>query len=134
MKILIAILILLGVLFVGWKVWEKWDEASQQKDLQAKGSGPIDPRSLPGMDSRLEPSLDEAKRGGARTLKAWLDKNNRSPLLKDPRLASIELDYAVLLTAESPTEARKVFAKVKERIPPDSPLYPRIQQLQKTFE
>jgi hypothetical protein len=135
MKIFIAILVLAAVGFVGWKFYEKWDQTSREQDLkQAQASAQSDPKSLPGMDSRLENSLEEARRGGAKDLRAWLDKHQRSPFLQDPRLASIELDYAVLLSSENPAQARKIFAEVKQRIPPDSPLQPRIQQLQKTFE
>jgi hypothetical protein len=135
MKILIALVILAAVGLVGWKLYERWDETSRDEDLKrARASAQIDPRSLPGMDQRLQSSLDEASRGGAKALRAWLDQHRQSPLLKDPRLASIELDYAVLLSAENPAAAKKIFLQVKERTPPDSPLSPRIQQLQKTFE
>jgi hypothetical protein len=133
MKILIALLIVLAVGFVGWKVYERWDETSREQDLK-QAAGPADPRSIPGMDHRLENSLEEAQRGGAKGLGAWLDKNRRSPYLKDPRLAWIELDYAVLLSSEDPAQSRKIFAQVKERVPPDSPVFQRVQQLQKTFE
>lgn len=135
MKILIAILVVAGLAFVGFKVWEKWDETSRQQDLQqANASQQIDGTSLPGMDQRLTKSLNEATALGVKGLKTWLDQNRNSPLLKDPRLAWIELDYAVLLSSENPAEARKIFARVKERTPADSPIQPRLQQLQKTFE
>jgi hypothetical protein len=135
MKLLIAVLIIAAVGFLGWKVYERWDETSREQDLkQSQASVQIDSRSLPGVDSRLERSLEEAYKGGAKGIRAWLDQQGRSPFVKDPRLAAIELDYAVLLLAEKPAEARKVFEQVKERTPSDSPLYPRIQQMQKTFE
>lgn len=133
MKILIAILIVAAVVFVGVKVWQKWDETSRQQDLQ-QANGPVDAYSLPGLDRRLEKSLEDAKAQGAKGLKTWLDQNRNSPLVKDPRLAWIELDYAVLLSSENPSEARKIFNRVKERTPPDSPIQPRLQQLQKTFD
>ena len=135
MKILIAILIVVAVVFLGYKLFERWEETSRQEDLKkTQASAQIDSRSLPGMDSRLEASFEEARRGGAKGIRAWLDQHQRSGFVKDPRLAAIELDYAVLLLGEKPADARKIFANVKERIPSDSPLYPRIQQLQKTFE
>lgn len=134
MKILIAILVVAGVVFVGVRIWQKWDETSRQQDLQRTSAQPVDGRSLAGMDQRLEKSLEEAKTQGAKGLKTWLDQNRNSPLVKDPRLAWIELDYAVLLQTTDPAEARKIFARVKERTPPDSPIQPRLQQLQKTFE
>lgn len=52
----------------------------------------------------------------------------------DPRLASIELDYVVLVAREDIAEARKVFAQVKQRTPPASLVYPRIKQLEKTYD
>ena len=134
MKALIAILIVAAVAFVGVKVWQKWDQTSRQQDLQQTTAQPMDGRSLPGMDQRLEKSLEEAKAQGAKGLKVWLDQNRSSPLVKDPRLAWVELDYAVLVSSDRPAEARKIFARVRERTPPDSPIQPRLQQLQKTFE
>ena len=135
MKILIAIVVVVVVVFLGYKIFEQWEETSRQQDLKkTQTSAQVDSRSLPGMDSRLEASFEEARRGGAKGIRAWLDQHQRSGYVKDPRLAAIELDYAVLLLGEKPAEARKIYANVKERIPTDSPLSPRIQQLQKTFE
>ena len=135
MKVLIAVLIIAVVGFLGYKLYERWDETSREEDLKRQqGSVQVDSRSLPGLDSRLDASLQEAQQGGAKGLRAWLDQHQRSGLVKDPRLAAIELDYAVLMLAENPAEARKIFAQVKERTPSDSPLYPRIQQLEKTFQ
>jgi hypothetical protein len=40
----------------------------------------------------------------------------------------------VLLAQSSPGEARREFAKVKSRVPPGSPVYNRVKQLEKTYE
>jgi hypothetical protein len=55
-------------------------------------------------------------------------------MIQDPRKAWIELDYCVVLARENPKEARRIFDQVKQRIRPDSPVYPRIKQLEPTFE
>ena len=64
----------------------------------------------------------------------WLEKAKRSPQIKDPRLAWIELDYVLKVSASNPAEAKRVFIEVKQRIPTDSPVYPRIKSLEKNYE
>jgi len=93
----------------------------------------LDPRSLPGVPSQAEPALQEAYNKGTQGLKEWLDSAKRSPLVKDPRLAWIELDYMVRVARENPVEAKRIFAEVKKRVPPDSPVYRRIKELEKTY-
>ena len=90
------------------------------------------PASLPGLPQELEPSLEVVTRQGASSLKKWIDYYR--PRLADPRLAWIELDYVMMVSRENPAEARQVFLSVKERISSQSPVYPRIKQLSKTFE
>ncbi len=53
---------------------------------------------------------------------------------KDPRLAWIELDYVQLVAPKNPGEAKRVFADVKQRTPPESPVYKRVKELEKTYE
>ena len=101
---------------------------------QARRPPPVVPERLEGLPSQLEPSLQEAQKKGAAGLKAWLDQYKRSPLVKDPRLAWIELDYVVGIAAENPLAAKRVFSEVKKRTPPESPVYPRIKELEKTYE
>jgi len=40
----------------------------------------------------------------------------------------------VLIARMDPVEAKKIFADIKDRIPTNSPIYPRIRQLEKTYE
>jgi len=54
--------------------------------------------------------------------------------VEDPRKAWIELDFCVAVAREDPAEARRVFAAVKERIGPASPVWPRMKELEKTYE
>jgi len=87
---------------------------------------------LPGMPSQLEQSLQEARKRGAAGLRDWLKAHGQS--IEDPRKAWIELDYCVAVAREDTAEARRVFASVKERIGSASPVWPRVKQLEKTYE
>jgi len=134
-KIFIAILIIVAVVFAGYKLFEYWETVSKRREAQKQAeSSQLDPRSLPGVPSQAEPALQEAYNKGTQGLKEWLDSAKRSPLVKDPRLAWIELDYVVMLSVSDPVEAKKLFAKIKKRTPPDSPILPRLRALAKTYE
>jgi hypothetical protein len=130
----IAALIIILVLWGGWELffyWEKVkneDETKQKQDAAAMMLGD----RLPGVPSQLEASLQAAQKQGAAGLKNWLKAHNQS--IEDPRKAWLELDYCVAIAREDVAEARRVFAEVKERTPPSSPVWPRIKQLEKTYE
>ena len=135
MKPLIAILIIVAALFLGWKLLEYWDEVGREREAKEQAANTqIDPKTLPGLPYQLEGPLEEAQKKGAAGLKEWLDKAKRSPQIKDPRLAWIELDYVVLISRENPVEAKRVFAEVKQRTPSNSPVYKRVKALEKTLE
>ena len=134
MKVVIAIVIVALLGFVGYKVWEYWTQTEGDKSPAGNTPAQVQSESLPGLPSQLEPRLQEAKSRGPDTFKEFIDTIKKSPLVKDPRLASIELDYVVMIASRDPAEAKRLFAKIKERTPPDSPLYPRIKSLEKTFE
>ena len=133
---IVIIVILLGI--GGWNLYEYWTKVSdesrltQQQADQAKLAVNFDPRSLPGLPEKLEGPLAIAQQHGANSLRDWLKFYRKN--IQDPRLAWIELDYCVVAATSDPVEAKRVFADVKERIPPTSPVYPRIKQLEKTFE
>ena len=135
MKIAISILIIVAVVFVVYKGWDYWETVNKQREAQKQADyTQIDPRSLPGVPYNAENALQEAYNKGTVALKEWIDNAKRSPLISDPRLAWIELDYVVRVAREDPVQARKVFAEVKKRTPPDSPVYRRIKELEKTYE
>lgn len=136
MKNLIAILVVLVVGVMAWNIWKYWEEVSREREASEKvaATGTILPTQLPGIPGQLEASLEQAQKNGAAGLKLWLQTYKRSPLVQDPRLAWIELDYVVALSREDPVEAKKVFAEIKKRTPPDSPVLPRIKALEKTYE
>ena len=135
MKPVIAILIVVGALFLGWKLLDYWDQTTQEREAKRQAASvQVDPRTLAGVPYQLEGPLEEAYKKGAPGLKDWLEKARRSPQIKDPRLAWIELDYVLKVSASNPAEAKRVFADVKQRVPPESPVYRRIQALEKNYE
>jgi hypothetical protein len=133
MKIAIGILILALVGFGGFKLWEYWD-ATEQNKTRPDPTANVQPQALQGLPQGLEQPLQDAQAKGAEAFREFIDNIKKSPLVKDPRLAWIELDYVVMLAGKDPAEARKVFRKVKERTPTDSPVYARVKSLEKTFE
>jgi hypothetical protein len=137
MKALITIVLVIVALLGIKELHAYWQgmEARRKADPAALGAAaPVaaDPSALPGMPPGLEPSLQAAKKQGAASLQSWM-KQYRA-FLSDPKLASIELDYVVLAGAKNFTEAKQVFAGVKQRIPTNSPVYPRMKQLERTFQ
>jgi hypothetical protein len=132
MKIAIAIVIIALVAFGGWKIFEQWQKVEEGQQQPAPQAVLIPDTQLPGMDGNLESALDNARRRGASGLRDFLKQHGGR--IRDPRLASIQLDYVVLVAKEDLAEARNVFAKVKERTDGSSPVYPRVKQLEKTFD
>jgi hypothetical protein len=130
----IAALIIIVVLWGGWQVFFYWEkvkneeETNQRKDAAAMVVGD----SLPGLSYKLETSLQTARTKGAAGLRNWLKTYGQS--VEDPRKAWIELDYCVAVARQDPAEAKRVFAQVKERTPPSSPVWPRMKQLEKAYE
>ena len=135
MKTLISILILLAVGFGGWKVWEYYQRSSQEGVLSEQDAGGADvrPEQLSGLPYQLEQKLRDAKAAGPETFRKFIEGLKQFPEVKDPRLAWIELDYVVMVGVTNPIEARKIFAAVKKRTPADSPVYPRVRALEKTY-
>lgn len=131
---LIWILIIAASLFVGWKLLDYWNEISLKKENEAK-QAPAQITSgdqLGGLPQSLEPSYRAAEKAGATGLRNWLKQYGHN--IQDPRKGWIQLDYVVLISRDNPNEAKKIFAEVKSRTKPDSQIYPRIKQLEKTYE
>lgn len=131
---LIAIAIVALFLFGSYKVFMYYDEVKNQREEEKKqaAAAQVVGENLEGLPQSLVASLQAAQTQGASGLRNWLKAFGQS--VQDPRKAWIELDYIVLLARENPAEARKIFAEVKQRTPPSSPVWPRIKQLQSTFE
>jgi hypothetical protein len=134
MKAMISVLILLVVVLTVWKLWEYWDRVETNKDrAEREAKKQVDPHSLAGLEWKFEDSLQKAMdQKDPAALKAWLDKHSR--IVQDPRLAWIELDYVMLIAPQNPLEAKKVYHAVKERTPPESPVYKRVKSLEKTYD
>lgn len=130
---LISILIIVAAVFVGYRLYLYWDKVQSERDIQEqRARRPLDPQQLPGMPFQLEDSLKAAGKNGASGLGKWL--NAYGSQLQDPRLAWIEMDYCVMLTLNNPNEAKRIFNAIKERTPTNSPVFPRVKQLERTFD
>ena len=130
----IAAFIIIVVLYIGWEIFLYWDKVSHEEETKQKqnAAAMVIGEQLPGMSYKLEDSLRAAQKQGATGLKNWLKTYSQS--VEDPRKAWIELDYCVAVAREDPSEARRVFAQVKERTAPSSPVWPRMKQLEKAYE
>jgi hypothetical protein len=132
---LITILIIVAALWGGWQLFVYWDKVKQEDEVAAKKKAQTEITSgeqLSGMPNSLESSYQAAKNKGATAMKNWLKLNGRS--VQDPRKAWIELDYCIAIAREDPAEAKRTFAGVKSRLAPSSPVWPRVKQLEKTYE
>src|SRR5436190_18025515 len=131
---LITAAIIIIVIYGGWHLFLYWDKFKNEEETAHKqaASSVIVPENLPGLPQSLEPGLKAAEKQGAAGLRRFLKDYGR--LMQDPRKAWIELDYCVRIAREDPAEAKRVFAAVKERTPPSSPIWPRIKDLEKTYE
>ncbi|EEF62656.1 hypothetical protein [Pedosphaera parvula] len=134
MKLAIAALIVIAVLFGGYQVWEYWDKVSHDRDVAEKDAAAhkIVPEQLAGMPTGLQPTYQAAQKGGAAGIRSWLRIYGAK--VQDPRKAWIELDYAVAISREDPVEAKKVYAEVKNRIPENSEVSGRVKELEKAFQ
>ena len=130
----IAACIIIVVLWGGWQIFFYWEKVKNEEETNVKrdAAAMVVGDSLPGMSYKLEASLQAARSKGAAGLRTWLKTYNQS--VEDPRKAWIELDYCVAVARQDPAEAKRVFAQVKERTPPSSPVWPRMKQLEKAYE
>ena len=131
---LIAAVMIIAVLYGGWHLFLYYEKVKNEKEVEQKQAvaTAIDPTQLPGMPQALETSLQAAQREGTVALRNWLKTYNRA--VQAPRRAWIELDLCVMMSREDPAEARRLFATVKERTGPASPVWPRIKKLESTYE
>ncbi len=130
---LIAIFIIVLVLFGGWQLFLYWERVKNEDETKQKqqAAAAVTCDQLPGVPDKLIQSLQNASKS-ALTLTNWLKANER--FIQDPRKACIQLDYCLLLSREDLPEARRIFKDVKDRTPPSSPVWPRIQQLEQTYQ
>lgn len=132
MKALITIAIIVGVWFLFNSIYKEYkskEAADKKQKEQAEMVMTSD--GLTGMNPQWEPSLQQAQAQGAAALKSWLERY--APHIQDPKLAAIQLDYVGLLSRQNPAEAKRIFQLVKSRVPPNSPVYPRVKKLEATY-
>ena len=131
---LIGAVIIIAVLYGVWELFLYWEKVKNEEETQQKqaAAAMVMGDQLPGVPYQLESSLQAARKQGAAGLRNWLKANAQS--IEDPRKAWIELDFCVAVAREDTAEARRVFAAVKERIGPASPVWPRMKELERTYE
>jgi hypothetical protein len=138
-KIITAAIILL-FLWGGWELFFYWERVKNEQETQKKqeAAAKVIGDNLPGMPyeyetrQQMEKSLKIAESQGATAMRNWLKAYGDK--VKDPRKAWIELDYCQLVAREDTPEAKRVFAEVKARTTKTSPVWPRIEQMSRTYE
>jgi hypothetical protein len=132
---LISALLILAVVFVGYRIYVHWEKIQSDNDKQQRAEtavASVSPESLPGLPPHLDQSLHAAREKGPAAFRAWYNASER--LLADPRKAWIELDLCVAITRDDPAAAKRIFAGVKARVPPSSPVWPRVKELEKAYD
>jgi len=135
MKAAIAIFIIGAVVFLSWKLFEFYDQTTNEREARAREEERQRnlPRRLTGMDPALDNIYRDAQQKGAPGLRDFLERYRGTQYLRDPKLAWIELDYVMLLVVSNPAEAKRLFNSIRTRVGADSPVYPRIRDLEKNF-
>lgn len=131
---LIGALILAAVAFVAYLIYQQWVAVQEEREgkKEVTVSVMVSGDSLPGLPAHLDASYRAAREKGPTALRAWFNANERQ--LADPRKAWIELDLCVAIRRDNPAESKEIFARVKNRLPPASPVWPRMKELEKAFE
>jgi hypothetical protein len=125
--------IVIVVLFCGYQGWVYWEKVKNEEETKQKeAKATLNPAYLSGMPDKLEQSYQKAQQQGTSAMRNWLKTYGSS--VQDPRKAWIELEFCVSITREDPTEAKRIFKSVKDRTPANSPIMPRIKQLEKSYE
>jgi hypothetical protein len=127
---LITVLIIVVVAFCAWQGYKFAREEMNKEDKEKVDTTPLRGDQLPGLPYRLDSSYHNVKQDSD-TFRKWL--KTYADQIEDPRRAWIELDFCVLVTRENPAEARALFEQVKARTGPSSPVYPRVKELEKTY-
>lgn len=134
MKALISIFIIVLFIYCGWKMFSYYQhvEAESQNKQKIEAGADIRPDELAGLPGGLTTSLQIAQKNGSTGLREWLKVYG--PQVQDPRRAWIEMDCSLALLRTDPNDAKRIFKAVKDRTSTNSPVFPRVRQLEKTFE
>lgn len=128
---LIAIFLVVLVIFCAWQGYKYLDRVQRDEGQKATTSE-VRSESLAGMPYQLNDGHHAAVQKGSAATRTWL--KTYGSMIQDPRKAWIELDFCVAIARENPAQARSLFREVKERTPQSSPVWPRVKQLERTFE
>lgn len=132
LKAIITIAIAFALYWLGKSVFTEYKTKEENaREAEAREEAGLGSDGLAGMHRSLEPSLNAAASRGPEALKDWLDRYG--PRVRDPKLADIQLDYAVMLARQDPAQASRLYHAVKRRVPENSPIYPRVKRLEATF-
>ena len=133
-KTLIIVVIVIAVALGGWQLFEYWEKVQDEKDTAQKNAAAavVNPDALQGLPNGYDASLRAAQQQGTAALGNWLKLYG--PAVQDPRKAWIQLDYVLLITRDNPQEAKRIFNEVKDRTPPSSPVWPRVHDLEKSYQ
>ena len=131
---IISVLIIAAAIYGGYQLFLYWErvKTGEEAAKQEAAATEVQPENLPGLPEKLDPTFRAAQKQGSAALGKWLGIYGK--MVQDPRRAWIELDYCAAIAREDPAEARRVFATVKARTPPSSPVWPRVHQLEKSYE
>ena len=87
---------------------------------------------MPGLPAHLDAACQAARNKSPAAFRSWFAANEK--LLSDPRKAWIELDLCVAIRRDSPAEAKEIYARVKKRVAPSSPVWTRMKELERAFQ
>lgn len=132
MKNLLWVLIIVGLGWASLKFAEYYKSVKRQSEGPTPEEIAAKQQQMPSLTPQLESSLQQAKASGTAEFKAWLDRHG--PSIQDPRKADIELDYVQKLALSDPAGAKRLFAIIKARTPPDSIVYGRVKKLEKIYQ
>jgi hypothetical protein len=127
----IWVFILLALAFCGWrgyKYWESYQSGNREKETVVE----VRAENLPGIPPHLHSTYQAARDKGPNVMREWLKVHGDK--LKDPAKGWIELDFCVAVYRYNPSEARRIFNEVKERTQESSPVWPRVKEMERTFQ
>lgn len=133
-KALIVLAIVAIVALGAWRLFDYWEKVQDDKQVaqQQAASTEVNPDALPGLPEGWDTSLRNAENNGGAALGNWLKTYGTG--VQDPRKAWIQLDYVLMITRDDPQEAKRIFNDVRDRTPPTSPVWPRIHELEKSYQ
>jgi hypothetical protein len=128
---LITALIVVVVLFCAWQGWKFAQTEINKEDKLKEDRPPLQGYQLPGMPQQWETALANSQQNPT-TFRKWLETYGDQ--LQDPRKAWIQLDFAIAIVRDNPAEAKRLYDDVKARTGSSSQVYPRVKELEKTFQ